>query len=76
MEFPAGLKAGMSEADLLKWLNKNGIKNYEYSTTTEIYKIPFDQSSDAAYSANRYYIYIEDGVVDSIDITNYGWLRE
>ena len=77
IKFPAGLNVEMTETEFLAYLTKQNITNYDLFKETGNYTIPFDQSgNDRSQSGNRYEVRIEDGKVDSIEMTSYGWLRQ
>lgn len=73
VEFPGGLTPSMSETELLAFMTKNGITNYEYRRETELYIIPFDQTGKN--SNDRYEIFVQDGKISFMYAQNYSWTR-
>ncbi|MCR5657628.1 MAG: hypothetical protein K6G06_09225 [Butyrivibrio sp.] len=75
LKLPDGLNAHMTESELIDYLKKHNITNYEHNNSYNKYEIPFDQTgNDRSASGNRYTITInDDGTIDDIDIDNYGW---
>lgn len=77
MEFPGDLNANMTETELLAYMTKQNITNYDYYKETGTYTIPFDQTGkDRSQSGNKYQIMTDEGKISSIDFTCYGWLRQ
>ena len=76
VEFPAGLSPSMSETELLAFMTKNNITNYDYLKASGCYTIPFDQTgNDRSAANNRYEIFVQDGYISWMTMQNYGWTR-
>ncbi|WP_022760383.1 hypothetical protein [Butyrivibrio sp. AD3002] len=76
LEFPGGLSGSITEGQLLTYLDKNGITNYDYNKGPGCYHIYFDQTGNDRSMANDWYQIFADGneIID-IEMQNYGWLK-
>ena len=82
MELPCGLKNDVTQKELLAFMKKNGIDNYDFYDNTKSYKIPFDQTGkDRKQANNRYdvvfgYTDSDDTVPEWFSVRSYGWINE